>query len=91
MATDTDVKGVAKQTASIVNSVLLFATLGMLAFIGNGTIENSKKLESIAASQITRGEFETKIAELRQEQNKFHTKLIELEIVLATINASRKP
>jgi len=88
---ESETKTVVKQTASLVNSVLLFVTLGMLAFIGNGTWENSKQLQYIVASQITRGEFETKIAELRQEQNRFHSKLVELEISLATINANRRP
>lgn len=78
-----------KNTASVVNTILLFATLGLLGFIGNGTWENSKKLESLMASQITRGEFETKIAELRQEQVRFHTKLVELEISLATMGVRR--
>lgn len=69
-----------KQTASIVNSFLLFAALGMLGFIGNGTWENSKKLEMIAASQISRTEFEAKLAEIRQEQRRLDARVAELWI-----------
>ena len=82
-------RGATKQTASLVNSFLLFASLAISGFIGNETWTNGKKLEAIAASQITRTEFETKLLELRQEQNRLAIKLVDLEFAIKSMNARR--
>ena len=84
---ETHGNGSGKQTASLVNSVLLLTLLGVSGFIGNATWSNSNKLEAIAASQISRSEFESKLTELKTEQSRMHIKLIELEISIAKISS----
>lgn len=75
----------ARQTASVVNTFLLFATLGMLGFIGNSTWDNSKKLEAIAASQITRTELDTKLTELRTELIRLQARQTDVELQIARL------
>lgn len=74
-----------RQTVSVVNSFLLFATLGMLGFIGHVSWQNSLKLEALSAGQITRSEFESKVGQLRADYDGVKQQLADLALEVSKL------
>lgn len=61
------------------NTILLTATIALLAFIANASVENGKDIASIKASQLTRGEVEMKLEAIRKDYADILTRIVALE------------
>lgn len=61
MPTETDTA----RSATPLNTILLWITLGVLAFIGGASVKNTISLAALQAGQVTRTELDTRIVEVK--------------------------
>lgn len=79
-------------TRKNVNTILLWATLGMLAFISTTSLHNALQLATMQGTLVTRPEVEAKLAEIRASQTLIEKDLTSLKLALAErgISASKQ-
>lgn len=69
------------------NTILLFVLLGVLGFIGFTSVEVSKDVAAIKASQISRSEIDTKMRDMEIKLEGVRADYAALKVQLASIEA----
>jgi hypothetical protein len=67
------------------NTILLFVLLGVLGFVGYTSVEVSKDVAAIKASQVSRSEIDTKIRDMEVKLESVRADYATLKVQLASI------
>lgn len=68
-----------------INTILLWITIGALGFIGTISYSTAINMAKLEGSQMTRGEIEAKLAEVRTKQSSIEKDIFQMKIDFAKI------
>lgn len=72
------------------NTILLFVLLGVLGFVGFTSVEVSKDVAAIKASQVSRSEIDTKMRDMDVKLEALRADYASLKVQLAALEAEAR-